>query len=208
MQGMGKFFGLAALLAALLLGVAAAADPSDKPRAGLMWNKSGLPAVFPLQVKTAPGADYVLLLTDDSSGEEVLAAFIVGGRFFRVLVPPGRFRVRFATGVRWQGENAMFGQQGQTRIIEMPEPLTFEVRGLRTKAGHLIDLTKTVAGEMAQIQPLPQRICQRVMRLTAPCATAPGSLRDAPSRCLALQVTAHGLPAQAGRAFRVRNILC
>lgn len=203
-QTMAKFLGLAALLLALLPDGAAAADPSGKPRAGLMWNKSGLPAVFPLQVKTAPGADYVLLLTDDASGEEVLAAFLVGGQFFRVLVPPGNFRVRFATGMQWQGDDAMFGQQGQTLIIEMPEPLTFEVRGLRTKAGHLIDLTKTVAGQMAQTQPVPQRICQRVMRLTAPCATAPGSLGAAPPRCLA----PHAPTAYGARAFRVRNTLC
>lgn len=203
-QTMAKFLGLAALLVALLPDGAAAADSSAKPRAGLMWNKSGLPAVFPLQVKTAPGADYVLLLTDDASGEEVLAAFLVGGQFFRVLVPPGNFRVRFAAGVQWQGDDAMFGQQGQTLIIEMPEPLTFEVRGLRTKAGHLIDLTKTVAGQMAQTQPVPQRICQRVTRRTAPCATAPGSLGDAPPRCLA----PHAPTTYGARAFRVRNTLC
>ncbi len=137
----------------------------DKPRQGLMWNRTGLPAVFPLHVKTTIGEDYVLLLSDPQTGADVLAAFIVGGRFFRVLVPPGTFRVRFAAGVTWQGADTMFGRAGQTRIIEMPELLTFEVKGLRTKSGHLIDLTNSSVGELALRLPLRGQLVPPVSRL-------------------------------------------
>jgi len=53
----------------------------DGPRPGLMWNRTGLPAVFPLQVKTRPGQNYVLLLSDEQTDADALAAYITGGAF-------------------------------------------------------------------------------------------------------------------------------
>ena len=49
-----------AMIVALMLAPAAAAsgggaDTVATPPAGLMWNRTGLPAVFPLQVKTRRG---------------------------------------------------------------------------------------------------------------------------------------------------------
>lgn len=153
-------------IAVLLVLVAQGAwAESSGPRPGLMWNRTGLPAVFPLQVKTRVGQDYVLLLSDAQTGADVLAAYIEGGQFFRVLVPPGTFMVRFASGVTWQGEDAMFGRHGETQVIKMPEPLTFEVVGLRVKAGHLIDIRDVSPGETAQLTHGPVRICQRVRLL-------------------------------------------
>lgn len=148
----------AALLLMLCTAMAQAQDSG--PRQGLMWNRTGLPAVFPLQVKTRPGQNYVLLLSDAQTDADVLAAYITGGAFFRVLVPPGTFRVRFASGITWQGKEAMFGRHGQTKVIELPEALTFEVIGLRRKAGHLIDLTTLDAGDLAQAETHALQICQ------------------------------------------------
>lgn len=133
---------------------------SDPPRQGLMWNRTGLPAVFPLQVKTVVGQNYVLLLSDPVSRADVLAAYITGGEFFRVLVPPGTFRIRFASGITWRGEDAMFGRHGQTKVIELPESLTFEVKGLNKKAGHLIDLTTIADGDVTQAPRKDLFICQ------------------------------------------------
>lgn len=133
---------------------------NDPPRQGLMWNRTGLPAVFPLQVKTVVGQNYVLLLSDPKSQADVLAAYITGGEFFRVLVPPGTFRIRFASGITWRGEDAMFGRHGQTQVIELPESLTFEVKGLNKKAGQLIDLTTIADGDVAQIPRTDLHICQ------------------------------------------------
>jgi hypothetical protein len=154
---------LAAVMVALLVAVALPIHAQEsRPEPGLMWNRTGLPAVFPLQVKTSVGRDYVLLLSNAETNADVLAAYVVGGGFFRVLVPPGRFKVRFATGIRWEDENTMFGTEGETQIVEMPEPLTFEVKGLAVKQGHLIDLTGYAAGETAQIPVAPVLICQDV----------------------------------------------
>lgn len=147
------------LFAVVLLAAQVTAQSSAQPDRGLMWNKTGLPAVFPLQVKTTSGKNYVLLLSDIETGADVLAAFIIGGKFFRVLVPPGTFRVRFASGVSWKDDGTMFGAFGKTRIIEMPEPMTFEVLGLSRKGGHLIDLTKTNPDQVTQTN---LSICQTV----------------------------------------------
>ena len=88
-----------AMIVALMLAPAAAvsgggADTVATPPAGLMWNRTGLPAVFPLQVKTPPGQDHVLTLIDADTGTDALAAYIKGGAFFKVLVPPGTYRFK------------------------------------------------------------------------------------------------------------------
>ena len=77
-------------LIALLLTFATSlpAWAQDRPRAGLMWNRSGLPATLPLVVKTTPGRDHVVFLGDDDNGD-IMAGYIRGGDFFRLLVPPG-----------------------------------------------------------------------------------------------------------------------
>lgn len=149
------------IIVALMLcvgGVATDARAADvaSPPAGLMWNKTGLPAVFPLQVKTLPGRDHVLTLLDVKTGEEALAAYIRGGAFFRVLVPPGVYRLRFVSGKHWQGEEALFGQGADTEVFELRHPLEFETRGLGIKAGHIVDLR----GRGTEARITDQRICQ------------------------------------------------
>ena len=129
---------ISAGFAALCLLSPAWADEAAAPRAGLMWNKTGLPAVFPLQVQTDPGQNYYLKLEDTETGAPALAAFIEGGAHFRVLVPPGTFDLSFATGEAWQGEEALFGPETQRIVVS--DPLTFAVKGLRTKSGYWLDL--------------------------------------------------------------------
>lgn len=155
---------------ALVIGfvVTAAVAPAQEVvpvRLGLMWNKTGLPAVFPLQVRTAPGLNYFLTLHDAETDAAALAAYIEGGRHFRVLVPPGTYRARFATGQKWQGEEALFGGGSKTQFLNISEPLTFAVTGFDTKSGHVLDLRKLTGREASAVITAPQFICQtyRVM---------------------------------------------
>ncbi len=159
--------GLAALAVMLLPGPAAptggaghGAATRSPPPAGVLWNLTGLPAVFPLQVKTQPGRDYMLTLIDTETGAEAFAAFVKGGAFFKVLVPPGTFRVRFATGDVWQGETHIFGSGRDTQVFDLPEPLTFETRGLSVKAGHVVTLPDGGSQRRTATTVVDQLICQ------------------------------------------------
>ncbi len=146
------------LLACLVLVAlaAGAAAETERPRSGLMWNRTGLPAVFPLQVKSPPGADYYLVLSSEESGDEALAAYFKGGAFFKVLVPPGRFVLHFASGSGWQGERRLFGPE--TRVFKLPDVLEFAIRGAGIKGGHKITLTRSGAYLQAAVK--EQYICQ------------------------------------------------
>jgi hypothetical protein len=143
---------------------AATAGNNDGPWApqtsGLMWNHTGLPAVFPLQVKTPDGQDYFLRLIDEETRKEALAAYIIGGAFFKVLVPPGTYFLRFSTGDIWQGEDRLFGPDESTRSFGLPDPLTFEIRDYGTKAGRVVDIAEIPSGPTVQVTVKEQFICQ------------------------------------------------
>ncbi|WP_422049614.1 hypothetical protein [Shimia sp.] len=116
--------------------VATGAAAQERPQ-GLLWNKTGLPATIPLQIKTTAEADYVLRLRAYETGEMALAAYIRGGEFFRVLVPPGFYELLFASGQDWQGEPELFGLE--TREFRLDPPLIFNSTATR-REGYLIDL--------------------------------------------------------------------
>lgn len=118
---------------------------AGSPEHGLLWNRTGLPAVFPLQVKTVAGMDTLLTLQDAETGASALAAYIEGGRFFRVLVPPGTFILHFDQGKDWQSDAELFGST-ETRSFELSRPLTFRIVGSSVKQGHLVDLTDPETG--------------------------------------------------------------
>lgn len=139
-------------LACALPARAAPVHPGDPPSVrtgGLIWNRSGLPAVFPLQVKTRAGQDYVLTLIDAETGIGMLSAYVAGGAFFKVLVPPGRFRLRFSPG-----DGAGAG------AFELTEPLNFALRGPHIKAGHLVDLRGSEGMAQVPVRVTDQFICQ------------------------------------------------
>ena len=144
------------------------AGGANQPHHGLMWNKTGLPAVFPLQVKSAVGQNYVVTLIDVETKNPALAAFIEGGRFFKVLVPPGNYHVQFAAGTDWQDGVAPFGTD-ETTYFALQEPLNFAVLNAGTKGGHLIDLSDLTSG----IAVKNQFICQRVVISAFPRPQAP-----------------------------------
>ncbi|MGR3747601.1 hypothetical protein [Paracoccus sp. (in: a-proteobacteria)] len=101
---------LLALILSLIL-PATVAPASDRPRAGLMWNRSGLPATFPLHIRTPPGRDYVVFLVEPDQDQRVMAGYIHGGDLFRILVPPGEYDLRFAHGTEWQDQETLFGPE-------------------------------------------------------------------------------------------------
>lgn len=158
-----------------------AAMAEDRPK-GLLWSRTDLPRTFPLQVKSNPGTDYLVTLTDAATGEAVLAAYIRGGEFFRVLVPPGTFLLDFASGTDWQGDETLFGPK--TEHFTLETPLTFEVTGTARKGGQIVDLRG------------PQTIATKTIGICQRFALDPGSLgRPRPSL----------LPAKTSAADRTRS---
>lgn len=134
------------------LALAVPGKAAEQPQ-GLMWNRSGLPASLPLQIKTVAGADYLLHLRDTGTGRDVLAAYIRGGAFFRLLVPPGRYELQFAYGTDWKGEATLFGPE--TRRFVLDPPLNFGASATK-KEGHLVDLR-----DLGDIMTRDFAICQR-----------------------------------------------
>ncbi|MFC3628158.1 hypothetical protein ACFOM8_01725 [Paracoccus angustae] len=157
MGGIHAFTPMRRLFALLLM--VALALPSwaqDRLPAGLMWNRSGLPATLPLVVKTMPGQDYVVFLAPTEGGDPVMAGYIRGGAFFRLLVPPGTWTVRFAHGRDWQGEDELFGPG--TEWIGLDRPLTFEA-GVARRQGHIVRLIES-DGQVRVASSGPLDICQ------------------------------------------------
>lgn len=143
----------------LLIAMALPAGAGDRPRAGLMWNRSELPATLPLVVKTMPGRDYVVYLAPPEGGDPVMAGYIHGGAFFRLLVPPGTWAIRFAHGRDWQNENDLFGPL--TEWTAMDRTMTFGA-GVARKQGHIIRLFET-GGRMTVVSAGPLDLCQGLM---------------------------------------------
>ncbi len=166
------------LVILLCLSLPFGAGAQTPPAAGLLWNRTGLPAVFPLQIRTNPGFDYLVTLRDADTDVAALAAYIEGGKFFQVLVPPGRFALEFAAGAQWQNEATLFGSGDATHRFNLAEPLTFAVRGVAIKAGHLVDLTRidlwSNAPRLTENSIIsPSDICQTLARDTQKRVLAP-----------------------------------
>ncbi len=148
--------GGALIRAALLWLATAGALWGASPGHGLIENRTGLPLVFPLQIKTTIGRDAYLVLRDAGTGEIAVTAYVEGGRFFRLLMPPGTYRLTAALGRDWEDKETLFGDE--TRFFDYPEPLTFEVQGLARKSGYLIDLRGL--DEMTAVEARPIALCQ------------------------------------------------
>lgn len=145
------------LTSLMLTAMALPAWGGDRPPAGLLFHRSGLPATLPLVVKTFPGKDYVIFLIAPDDGQAVMAGYIRGGEHFRLVVPPGRWRIRFAYGRDWQGEDALFGEE--TEWASYDEVLEFGA-GTRNYRGHIITLIEE-NGRMIVVRADPEEICQR-----------------------------------------------
>ncbi|OCX61055.1 hypothetical protein BFP70_16525 [Thioclava sp. SK-1] len=133
---------------------ALAAVAQDRPE-GLLWVHSDLPRVFPLQVQTDAGRDYYLELRSTEDERRVLGAYVRGGAFFRVLTPPGAYRIAIVSGRDWDAQAHVFKEPGQAIILD--EVFRFRA-GFARKNGWLLDLRDT--GQGADLHQIG--LCQRL----------------------------------------------
>lgn len=153
---------LTAILLSIFMLAGAGRGTAAQLTHGLMWRDSPLSAQFPLVVKTPPGMWFYLQLLDAETTAPVLAAGIEGGRFFRVLVPNGRYVVDIAYGHDWQGEERGFAPGDGAGRLQIDPPLDFAVEGVARKAGHVIGLVPDAEGDGFDVTLHGQAVCQRI----------------------------------------------
>lgn len=117
-----------------------------KPYHGLVEVASDQPRMTPFRIITPPGSRaYVVKLVDAETNEPVMRIFLEAGRTFETLAPIGSFKLKWATGRNWRGENQLFGSL--TDYQEAIEPLVFEAND-SGYAGHTVELEAKVDGNM------------------------------------------------------------
>lgn len=118
---------------ALLVPVVARAEPAH----GMIRAETALPRTFPLVLRLPPGQSGHLTVTDPATGAVILTAYARAGTPLRVLVPPGDWSVRVASGATWQDETSLFGPDTRTETFG---PLRFDIRGLNARKGYVLTL--------------------------------------------------------------------
>ncbi|WBU65280.1 hypothetical protein [Paracoccus aerodenitrificans] len=130
----------AIMISSLLLALSAmlsVAQDGARPDIGIMWNRSGLPATLPLQIRSEGQMDHAVFLSRPGADSPEMAGYVRSGAFFRLLVPPGDWQIRIASGSEWQGESEFFGDD--TIWTELPEALNF-MAGEAQLNGHSLTL--------------------------------------------------------------------
>ena len=152
---MTRRFLVGLLLAALVSGLAPQLGAAP-PDPGILRISTTLPRTLPLHIRSPDGLSILVDVTDAVSGAEVMRAFGKGGAMFRVLLPPGQFRLRIAVGRDWRDETSLFGPD--TRITEIG-PLDFAITGRAKRNGHLITILPDGGATLAVVE-APLAVCQ------------------------------------------------
>lgn len=169
---------------------------------GLLWRDTPLSAQFPLVVKTEPGRLFYLRLLDAETGKSVLAAGIEGGRFFRVLVPNGRYVVDIAYGQEWLDEARGFAPDDGAGRLQIEPALEFSVEGVARKAGHVVGLTPARDDAGFEVTLHGQSVCQRIE-----IEQVPDPDPDLPAARAARGWAERDLPAGAWD-LKIRRVIC
>lgn len=132
-----------------LVGSTFKVPPQELPLNGsIAWYHSQ-PAVAPLTITVAPGAHYLVKIEDAGSGVPVLAVFIQSGQTVQTKVPLGSFRLKYAMGTTWYGEQYLFGPDTNYHKAERTLPFAQTATGY---SGHIIQLIRQVSGNLPTTQ--------------------------------------------------------
>ena len=102
--------------------------------------------IAPFRIVTPSGPEsYYVKLTDAFTGALVMTFFVYGGQGFETEVPLGTYRVKYATGATWYGENHLFGPD--TRYSEADKTFEFSVQGSRI-SGYTVELIRQHGGNL------------------------------------------------------------
>ena len=102
--------------------------------------------IAPFRIVTPSGAEsYYVKLVDAFSGALVMTFFVYGGQSFETEVPLGTYRVKYATGSTWYGEDHLFGPD--TRYSEADKTFEFSVQGNQI-SGYTVELIRQRGGNL------------------------------------------------------------
>lgn len=101
-------------------------EPSQPlPENGAAQHYGGGEPVAPLEIRTRDhGSHYFVKVADWVTGEPVATIFLRAGQSAETLVPIGTYRIRYATGETWYGEQFLFGPQTSYSEADRSFPFT------------------------------------------------------------------------------------
>lgn len=130
--------------------------PDPQPFApGVVWNRTGREPVAPFSLRTRPGSNYFIKLVDARTGADALALMVKGGQYFEVDVPVGDYKMRYATGTIWYGEDLLFGSD-TTNYYQADAVMDFYISGNQV-AGHEVELILQANGNLRTDKISPSR---------------------------------------------------
>ncbi len=125
------------------------------PANGAVQRYGGGRALAPLEIRTR-GYDrhYFVKVTDWTTGAPVLTMFIRAGQSAETLVPLGTYRIRYATGETWYGEDFLFGPQ--TSYSEADQSFRFVDEGYQY-SGYTLELFLQQDGNLSTSRIAPDQ---------------------------------------------------
>lgn len=121
--------------------------PAVAQRPGVIWNKTLLLPQAPFKIQTSAGSDYYIKLVDAETNLDAMAIYVVGGQDLEVLVPLGYYKMRYAYGETWRGEQHLFGPGNLTSVEEALDNFEFSA-ALRGLQGYTVRLIPKTGGNM------------------------------------------------------------
>ncbi len=107
--------------------------------------RSNEEGIAPFEILTEAGSDYFIKLVDVRTQNEILTAYIQGGRPFEVDVPLGTYELKYASGYTWYGPKYLFGPD--TVYAKAGETFGFYIQGNQV-AGHTVELIMQYNGNL------------------------------------------------------------
>jgi hypothetical protein len=127
-------------------------EPEPTPENGTWWDNTSDRRIAPLKISVSSDEHYYIKVVDAYSEVSVLALFVRSGRTAQIEVPTGTYRLKYAVGDTWYGQEQLFGPD--TRYLEAEDTFTFEVVGQRVR-GHEVELILQQNGNLRTDQ-IPQ----------------------------------------------------
>ena len=119
------------------------------PKSGVIKNYTRREAVAPFKIITSNYSDdenYYIKLVDSRTDHVAETIFVRSGDTVEVKVPVGSYKIRYATGHKWYGEEDLFGHE--TSYAKSNELLVFSYSGYYV-SGMSLTLYKTRNGNFA-----------------------------------------------------------